>query len=283
MVIKKNGFLLALLLIAHSVLATPLTVHLDWLMGPDHAPILLAMSDGYFKKNGLEVELIQPSDPSDGPKLIAAGKGDIAITYQPRYLRQIKQGLPVIQIGTLVPTPLECLIYLPGSGINSPKDLKGKRIGYSDASDGFQLLIAVLHAGGLTLKDVTLVNVHYSLTQALMSHKIDAAVDMMRNVQPLILQHYHLSPQMFYPEDFGIPSYSELIYIAHSGTKKAEITAFLKALKESTAALKKDPEGAWKSVIHQYPQLDTTTNRSTWDETVPLFTDDPQDTWQLTQ
>lgn len=54
------------------------TVLLDWFVNPDHAPLFVALEKGYFGDHGLDVEIIAPSNPNDPPKLVAAGKGDIA-------------------------------------------------------------------------------------------------------------------------------------------------------------------------------------------------------------
>jgi putative hydroxymethylpyrimidine transport system substrate-binding protein len=105
--------------------------------------------------------------------------------------------------------------------------------------------------------------------------KIDMAAGMMRNVEPVVLQQHDFLPKMFYPEDFGIASYSELIYVAHAGETTPEIPAFLNALQEATQYLIQHPEEAWKKVISTYPQLNTPTNYAIWTKTVPLFSLDP--------
>ena len=61
-----------------------LTVLLDWFVNPDHAPLIVAREKGYFAAQGLDVDLIAPADPNDPPKLVAAGKADIAVSYQPQ-------------------------------------------------------------------------------------------------------------------------------------------------------------------------------------------------------
>ena len=72
--------------------AEKLTVLLDWFVNPDHAPLYVAQEKGYFKARGLEVELIAPSNPNDPPKLVAAGKADIAVSYQHQHQMQVDQG-----------------------------------------------------------------------------------------------------------------------------------------------------------------------------------------------
>ena len=68
------------LLSAHSAAAGErLTVLLDWYVNPDHAPLYVALENGMFAKRGLDVELVAPANPNDPPKLVAAGKADVAI------------------------------------------------------------------------------------------------------------------------------------------------------------------------------------------------------------
>ncbi len=85
---------------------------LDWFINPDHAPVIIAEQYGYFKENGLKVEIIEPADPNDPPKQVAAGKIDIAISYQPQFHLQIDQSLPIVRLGSLVSTPLNSLVVL---------------------------------------------------------------------------------------------------------------------------------------------------------------------------
>ena len=58
-----------------------------------------------------------PSDPSAPIKEVAAGRVDLAISYEPEVLLAHDQGLPVKAVAAVVPTPLTSLIWLKGSGI----------------------------------------------------------------------------------------------------------------------------------------------------------------------
>ena len=104
-----------------------------------------------------------PADPSAPPRLVAAGKADIAITYQPDFMLQIEEGLPLVNFGTLIDTPLNALIALRDGPVKGLEDLRGKRIGYSVASIQQAYLDAMLASVGLTADDVTLVNVNFNL------------------------------------------------------------------------------------------------------------------------
>ena len=105
---------------------TKIKLGLDWFINPDHAPIIIAEQYGYFKENGLKVAIIEPADPNDPPKQVAAGKIDIAISYQPQFHLQIDQSLPIVRLGSLVSTPLNSLVVLKDGPIKSRKYLKNK-------------------------------------------------------------------------------------------------------------------------------------------------------------
>ncbi|MFN3233963.1 MAG: ABC transporter substrate-binding protein [Gammaproteobacteria bacterium] len=247
-------------------------VVLDWFANPDHAPLFVAKEQGYFAKQGLSVRLIEPADPSDPPKLIAAGKADLAITYEPRFVLQKKAGWPLVRVGTLIDSPLDCLVVLKDSNIHSIKDLKGKTIGITDAGQDNQMLKIMLHAAGLSLEDVHIVDVHYSLVQALIMKRVDAATGMMRNIELIEMQQAGHPGRAFYPENYGMPTYSELIFIANSNhASDPEIQKFFLALHQGVVYLKAHPEQTWQTFAKQHPVQNNALNHAVWLKTVECF------------
>ena len=109
----------------------------------------MAQENGYFTDVGLEVEIVAPADPSAPPKLVAAGQAEIAISYQPQLHLQIAEGLPLVRVGTLVATPLNCLLALEDGPIKTLADLKGKKVGYSVAGVEEALLTGMLERYGV--------------------------------------------------------------------------------------------------------------------------------------
>src|SRR3546814_16558442 len=100
-------------------------------------------------EQGLAVEVIAPADPSDPPKMVAAGKADLAVSYQPQLHLQVHEGLPLRRVGTLVATPLNCLLVLRDGPVKSLADLKGRRVGFPVAGVAAALLSALLDRPGL--------------------------------------------------------------------------------------------------------------------------------------
>lgn len=253
-----------------------LSVILDWFPNPDHAPLIIAQQQGFFKEQGLQVEIIGPADPTDPPKWVATGKADIGITYEPEFMEQVDRGLPLIRIGTLIDKPLDCLVVLEGSGIKSLADLKGKRIGSGTNGVSGIMIKNMLVRHGLEAKDVEVVNVRYNLTQALLSKKVDAVTGMMRNFEVPQLELSGHKVTTFFPEEHGVPNYSVLIFIANlANTQDDRFPRFLAAVKKAVAYLDAHPKETWGQFAMQYPESNNDVNKETWFATMPYFAEDP--------
>ncbi|MBO6826118.1 MAG: ABC transporter substrate-binding protein [Sneathiella sp.] len=263
----------AAMLITSSAMADDkLTVLLDWFVNPDHAPLIVAKEAGIFKKHGLDVELIAPADPNDPPKLVAAGKAPLAISYQPQLHVQVAEGLPLKRIGTLVATPLNSLVVLESGPIKSIKDLKGKKVGFSVGGFESALLQAMLHKQGLSIKDIELINVNFSLSPSILAGKVDAVIGAFRNFELNQMDIEGNSGRAFYPEEQGVPAYDELIIVANNDNlNDKRFRPFLDSLEEATQMIINHPKATWELFIKNNSELDDELNRRAWRDTIPRF------------
>ncbi len=253
--------------------AEKLTVLLDWFVNPDHAPLYVALEKGFFKQKGLEVELIAPSNPNDPPKLVAAGKADIAVSYQHQHQMQVDQGLPLVRIATLIATPLNSLVVLEDSTIKKIADLKGKTIGYSVGGFETALLKVMLEKEGLKLEDVKLVNVNFSLSPSLFTGQTDAVIGAFRNFELNQMAIEKRPGRAFFVEEFGVPAYDELILVANAkSVNDPRMRKFVDALEEGVQYLINHPDESWKLFVsHGRENLDDELNRRAWKDTLPRF------------
>ncbi|MGB0508260.1 MAG: ABC transporter substrate-binding protein [Pikeienuella sp.] len=255
-----------------SFAADQITVILDWFVNPDHGPIIIAQENGYFADEGLEVEVIAPADPSDPPKLAAAGKADLAVSYQPQLHLQIHEGLPLKRVGTLVATPLNCLLVLEDGPIKSLADLKGRKVGYSVAGVEEALVGALLKPHALTVDDVEMINVNWSLSPALMSNQVDAVIGAFRNFELNQMDIEGVAGKCFYLEEEGVPPYDELIYVANPETMDTDkIRRFLAATEKATQYIVNHPEESWKIFSGTAAELQDELNARAWVDTLPRF------------
>ena len=265
--------LLFFLLTANNLAAKEkMTLLLDWFINPDHGPIIIAKEKGYFSDQNLEIEIIAPADPSAPPKLVAAGQADLAVSYQPQLHLQLTQGLPLIRVGTLVATPLNCLLVLENGPIKTPQSLSGKKIGFSVAGVEEILLSAILGKYGVKLEDVELVNVNFSLSPSLMSGQVDAVIGAFRNFELNQMKIENVPGKCFFLEEEGVPPYDELIYVANSkNIDKEKIRKFLKATELATQFIINNPEESWKIFASTSKELDDQLNKMAWADTIPRF------------
>lgn len=265
---------IALALLNGTVEATSqkLTVMLDWFVNPDHAPLVVAVEKGFFAAQGLDVELIAPADPNDPPKLAAAGKIDIAISYQPQLHLYVNQGLPLKRFGTLIATPLNSVVVLKDSPIKSIADLRGRKIGYSVGGFEDALLKALLARHGIKLDEVTLVNVNFSLSPSLISGQVDAVIGAFRNFELNQMDLVNKPGRAFYLEEEGIPAYDELIMVTNRDKlNDPRLRGFLRAVEQATQFILNHPQEAWELFIKNHKELDDELNRRAWRDTLPRF------------
>jgi putative hydroxymethylpyrimidine transport system substrate-binding protein len=252
--------------------ADRLTVMLDWFINPDHAPLYVALERGYFAEQGLDVRFVAPSDPNDPPKLVAAGRADIAVSYQPQLHLQVARGLPLRRIATLVATPLNSLVVLEDGPIQTIADLKGKKVGFSVGGFEDALLGAMLERHGLTLGDIELINVNFSLSPSLISGQVDAVIGAFRNFELNQMDILNRPGRAFFVEEEGVPGYDELILVANANNlDDLRLTRFLTALEQGVQYLVNHPDESWQLFIKGRNDLDDDLNRRAWAATLPRF------------
>lgn len=271
---KKTLALLALLASpAHA--ADHLTVMLDWFVNPDHGPIILAQQKGYFADEGLDVQIVTPADPSDPPKMVAAGQADIGVGYQPQLYLEHAEGLPVVRVGTLVGQPLYC-VMVKADGPATLHNLTGHKIGFSVAGIEQALLMTMLKHNGVDPASVELINVNFSLSPALMAGQVDAVAGAFRNFELEQMRISGSEGRCFNPEDNGVPAYDELIYLANPKTMKADaIRRFLHATERAEADIAADPAASWEVFKTYSSDLNDALNAAAWTRTVGTFAAHP--------
>ncbi len=269
---KKFLCLFILLFSAPTFAADKMRLILDWFINPDHGPIIIAQEKGYFAEQDLEIEVIPPADPADPPKLVAAGKADLAVSYQPQLHLQVAEGLPLVRVGTLVATPLNCLLVLEDGPIKEISQLKGKKVGFSVAGVEEALLTAILKNNGVSFSDIELVNVNWSLSPSLMSGQVDAVIGAFRNFELNQMDIEGVKGKCFYLEEEGLPSYDELIYVANNeNIDKEKIGRFLAATEKATQFMVNHPQESWEIFSATAKELQDELNKRAWRDTLPRF------------
>lgn len=253
-----------------------LSVLLEWFVNPDHAPMVVAKELGYFKDEGLAVELIPPADPSAVPRLVSTGQADIGIHYQPNLYLDHAAGVPLKRFGTLVETPLNTVTVLADGPIEGLKDLAGKKIGFSVTGFETVMLQRMLASEGVAADKIDLVNVNFSLSPSLIGGQVDATVGGFRNFELTQMRLEGKIGKAFYPEEHGVPAYDELVYVTRTDLlADKRLPRFLDAVEKAAIYITNHPQQGWELFIQAYPNLNDELNKTAFFDTLPRFAKRP--------
>ena len=251
-----------------------LELMLDYFPNADHAGIYAAQTGGDFKEAGLDVKIRQPPDPAAPIKQVAAGRVDLAISYEPEVLRARDQGLRVVSVGALVQKPLTSIISLPKAKISKPADLKGKTVGTAGIDYQDAYLRAILSEAAVDPGSVKVRNVGFGFSAALITGKIDAALGAFWNYEGEELRLRGKRPRIIRIEKAGVPTYNELVLVANESALERDrdkIRAFIGAISRGTRDLRRDTGKAIDGLLEANPDLDPKLQRASVDVTLPLF------------
>ncbi|MEI4802342.1 ABC transporter substrate-binding protein [Bacillus sp. NPDC077411] len=105
------------------------TVVLDWFPNTNHTGLYVAKTKDYYKKQGLDVEIIQPGENTSAEQMVASGKADFGVSYQENVTTARVEDIPVVSIGAVIQHNTSAFASLKKDNITSPKAFEGKRYG----------------------------------------------------------------------------------------------------------------------------------------------------------
>ena len=236
----------------------PLNLMLDWLPNADHVGIYEAQADGGFAKAGLKVHIQVPTDPATPLQLLAAGKVDAAISYEPQLMLARDAGEPLVAIAAFVQRPLTSIVSLHSKHISSPQDLRGKTIG--DAGIPYQqaYLKTILAHAGVPAGSVKNVNVGSNLVPAMLSGRVDATLGAYWNYEAIQLRQAGKRADVIRVDDAGVPTYDELVLVVRANeiaNQTSELRRFVQAIGRGYQAARSDPSGAVDALVRANPTL----------------------------
>lgn len=251
------------------------TLLLDWFPNIDHVPLYVAQQQT-FKQHGLEVELQWGGDPDAPLKLVAAGKYPFAVSYQQSVTiaRASDDEIPVKSIGLLVEHPLNTITFLKKSGIKTPADFKGKKIGYTVAPLDVLLFNAIAANAGLSKDDYELINVGTNIIAPLVHNQIQGVIGPFRNYEVNLLKLEGEEAGFFALEEHGIPDYYELVIITNDAYLKEHHDSakqLMIAIKDAIAFTKKNPDEALKIFFKANPNAKKELEELAFRDTIDLF------------
>jgi putative hydroxymethylpyrimidine transport system substrate-binding protein len=263
--------------------AQPFTLMLDWFPNADHVGIYQALADGDFAKAGLNVHVQVPSDPASPLELLAAGKIDAAVSYEPEVLLARNQGLALVSVAAIVQEPLTSIVSVGSKHIKRPADLKGKRVGDAGIPYQHAYLTTILAHTGVPQSSVKEINVGSNLVPAMVSGRVDATLGSFWNYEAIQLAMLHKHPNVIHMEQVGVPTYDELVLVVRKTTIVSHpdlVRRFVQALARGYEAVRRDPQTAVNNLVHASSGLDPKLQLASVRATLPaFFPSNPADPW----
>ncbi|SGZ47036.1 CIC11C00000002868 [Sungouiella intermedia] len=258
---------------------------LNWQPTPYHIPIYIAQQKGYFKEEGVDVSILEPSNPSDVTELIGSGKVDMGLKAMVHTLAAKARGFPVTSVGSLLDEPFTGILYLEGSGITSDfTSLKGKRIGYVGEFGKIQVDELTKHYG-MTPSDYTAVRCGMNVAKYIIEGKIDAGIGI-ECIQQVELEQY-LEEQgrpitdakmlrIDQLAELGCCCFCTILYIVNDkflAENPEKVRNIMKALKRATDYVLANPEQAWSEYSDFKPQMTSKLNTAMFARCFAYFSD----------
>jgi ABC-type nitrate/sulfonate/bicarbonate transport system substrate-binding protein len=104
-------------------------IMLDWFPNTNHTGIYAAKENGFYKEEGLDVEIVEPGEGVSADQIVASGEVDFAVSHQENITHARSTGVPIVSIGAIIQENTSAFASLKEENITSPKDFEGKRYG----------------------------------------------------------------------------------------------------------------------------------------------------------
>lgn len=238
--------------------AQPVSLMLDWFPNADHVGLYTALHDDDFAQAGLDVHVQTPSDPATPLQLLAAGKVDAAISYEPELLLARDKGLPLVSIAALVQRPLTSIVSLGDRHITSPGQLRGRTVGDAGIPYQHAYLDTILQHAGVPVRSVKEVNVGSNLVPAMLSGRVAATLGAYWNYEAIQLRQLGRRVNVIHVENAGVPSYDELVLVVRENeiaNRNNLLRRFIQALGRGYESVRSNPQAGVSALVAANPSL----------------------------
>jgi NitT/TauT family transport system substrate-binding protein len=185
------------------------TLQLQWFTQGQFAGYFAAVDQGFYQKQGLDVEIKEGGVDIVPQTVLAQGQADYAIAWVPKALASREQGAGITDVAQVFQRSGTYQVSLKDKGINGVADLRGKKVGNWGFGNEFELFAGMTDAG-IKPSDVTLVQQQFDM-QALLSGEIDAAQAMSYNEYAQVLEAQNpATGQLYKPEDLSVISWNDV-------------------------------------------------------------------------
>lgn len=269
--------LLPLLLLACSRPAEQIRLPMGYIANVQFAPWYVAVERGYFAAEGMELAF-DYSWETDGVRLVGAGELPFAIASGDQVILARSQGIPVVTVASWWQRFPVAVVALEESGIRTPADLKGRKVGIPETFGASYIgWRALLAAAGLKEEDVSLEVIGYTQVASLVEKRVDAAV-VYANNEPVQLTQAGYRVVVIPVADYATLASNGLITNEKMLRERPqEVRRFVRAFLRGLEDTLKDPNAAFEACRKYVEGLDQNeaVQRAVLEATLPFWQGKP--------
>ena len=224
---------------------------LNWVPGGDHAPYYFAKKQGWYAREGLDVNLEPGRGSALATQKVGAGANALGLADMGGVLVAKGKGADLVAVFNVYANSPQGLYWLKSSGIKSVKDLVGKKIG-NPAGDGARTMWpALAKANGIDPKAVTWVNIDANAKlSALKAKSIDATTSFY-NIHHIFQAELGNDMGFLAWRDAGLNPYGNSVIVNRQFLEKnrAAVEKFVRVTQRAFAACVDDPKPCVQALI----------------------------------
>lgn len=236
------------------------TVVLDWTPNTNHTGLYTALENGYYKEQGLDVEIVQPPE-GGADTLVASGKADFGISYQEQvtYAKTSEDPLPIKAIAAVIQHNTSGFASPAEKNIKTPKDFENKIYGGWGSESEKAVINSVMKKNGADYKKVTIADIGQDDFFTATTNSVDFAwIYEGWDAVSAKLKDFDLNFIPIRDFDERLDYYTPLIITNEALIKDNPelVKKFMKATTEGYQFAIDNPEDAAKILVKNAPEID---------------------------
>lgn len=234
------------------------TLRLNWLIYGFHTPFHLGVERGYYKAEGIDLEIGEGQGSGRAVQIVAA-KGDMfGLSDGASIINGATRGAPIRAVMGIMNTTPFAIIARADSGIKTMKDFEGKTIAATTGEAGLTILPALLKNAKLDPAKISFLRVDGpTKIVSVLEKRAEALLGGSEN-QPFILEQRGVASTVFNYADHGVNTMGLAIHV-HADTlreKPRMVEGFIRATQKAFNDAEKDPSAAIASGLKVKPDMD---------------------------
>lgn len=252
----------------------PITVQLDATLQGFNLPLVVAQSDGYYKKFGLNVTLESGSSAANADQAVATGQTTFAMADAGATALAITKGEPLKVVASYIQETQGVVVTRSSEGITSLKDLVGKSVALSTGSSSTEMLLAALSLQHIAVSSVELDYVPYtSKVSEFLSGRVDAETGFIEDECVQAKTTLSVPVTCLKDSTYGVHTLGESIIVSNSTIKDDPglIKSFLAATDEGWIQAERNPQAAAEAGAAMFPGSSVSELKQVLIASIPLL------------